>query len=278
MDSVNFTQKKSTIGALFLRGVFAKTKDLRVVHVLDKLLRLFAERIHFFGLTQIFQEELLVGVTLELPDQLFFACFSAIRVLLLDCRLRYATYSVVDVASGFPAAAECALVGGLEIFLLLDQVDPAVHFANSVSVQLEGTLETDLLCYMIHLQTSCILLSEYKSQEMYRRERLHVIVFLAPIHYVLVTCPSNLVRYDPWFIQIASNFFHTLIVVHRVHCSEKKDCLSLLRHFPPGINPLLIIECNSTSFRMWWMYSVKSSGNSTLSCNVRSTICPPECP
>ena len=36
--------------------------------------------------------------------------------------------------------------GGLRIFLLLDQVDPVVHFANSASVLHEATLETDLLC------------------------------------------------------------------------------------------------------------------------------------
>ena len=67
--------------------------------------------------------------------------------------------------------------GGLRIFLLLGEVDPAVHFANSVSIQLEGTLETDILCWKIHLQTSCILLSSRKSPEMYGRERLHVILF-----------------------------------------------------------------------------------------------------
>ena len=65
------------------------------------------------------RERLLVRVILELLNQLF-DCFSAIRVMLLDCKMRYAWYSVVDVA-------------GLRMFLLLDQVDPVVHFANSVS-------------------------------------------------------------------------------------------------------------------------------------------------
>ena len=49
--------------------------------------------------------------------------------------------------------------GGLRIFLLLDQVDPAVHFANSVSVSFEATLETDLFLGKTPLQSSCILLS-----------------------------------------------------------------------------------------------------------------------
>ena len=35
--------------------------------------------------------------------------------------------------------------GGLRIFLLLDQVDPVVHFANSASVQLEETVEVGML-------------------------------------------------------------------------------------------------------------------------------------
>ena len=36
--------------------------------------------------------------------------------------------------------------GGLRMFLLLDQADPAVHFATSVSASHEATLETDILC------------------------------------------------------------------------------------------------------------------------------------
>ena len=48
----------------------------------------FAERINLFGLIQVLQEKLLVPVILELLKQLF-ECFSAIRVLLLDCRTRY---------------------------------------------------------------------------------------------------------------------------------------------------------------------------------------------
>ena len=55
---------------------------------------------------------------------------------------------------------------------------------------------------------------------------------------------------------------------------KNTDCLSLLRLLLPGINPLLIIECISLRFPMWWMYSVKSSGNSTLSCNAGSTRLP----
>ena len=35
--------------------------------------------------------------------------------------------------------------GGLRIFLLLDQVDPVAHFANSASVKLEATVEIGIL-------------------------------------------------------------------------------------------------------------------------------------
>ena len=71
---------------------------------------LFAERIYLFGLIQVVQERLLVRVILELLNQLF-DCFSAIRVLLLDCKMRFAWYSVVDVAAaGLTTTSRCALV------------------------------------------------------------------------------------------------------------------------------------------------------------------------
>ena len=67
--------------------------------------------INLLRLTQVLQERLLVKVILELLNQL---CdrFSAIRVLLLDCRMRYAWYSVVNVAAtSFPVTSvRCALV------------------------------------------------------------------------------------------------------------------------------------------------------------------------
>ena len=55
-------------------------------------------------------------------------------------------------------------------------------------------------------------------------------------------------------------------------------CLPLLRLFPPGVNPFLIIEFNSLAFPKWWMYSAKPFGNSTWSCNSESKILSPECP
>ena len=95
--------------ALFVGRCFAKLED-RGALVGDQLLRLFAERISLFGLIQVLQERLLVRVVLERLNQLFDR-FSAIRVLWLDCRMRYAWYSTVDVAAaGFTATSRCALV------------------------------------------------------------------------------------------------------------------------------------------------------------------------
>ena len=34
-------------------------------------------------------------------------------------------------------------------------------------------------------------------------------------------CASISVWCDPWLVQVVSNFFFSLIVVHRVHCSER---------------------------------------------------------
>ena len=56
----------STIGALFRGRGFAKLEDLRIAHVGDQLLRLFAVRINFFGLSQVLQEKLLVRVILKI--------------------------------------------------------------------------------------------------------------------------------------------------------------------------------------------------------------------
>ena len=56
------------------------------------------------------------------------------------------------------------------------------------------------------------------------------------------------------------------------------DYLFLLLLRPPGISPRWIMECISKAFPMWLMYSVKSPGNSVLSCNNGSTKFSPEYP
>ena len=77
------------------------------------------EHINLFNIIQVLQVKLLDRVILELLNQLL-DCFSAIRVLLLDCRLKYAWYSVVDVAAaGFTVTSRYALVvWGFSCFLI----------------------------------------------------------------------------------------------------------------------------------------------------------------
>ena len=75
---------------------------------------------NLFSLFQVLQERLLVR-------DLFFA----IRVLLFDCRMEYAWDSTVNVAAAGFLRNFPIRFGGQRIFLLLHQVDPAVHFANS---------------------------------------------------------------------------------------------------------------------------------------------------
>ena len=103
----------------------------------------------------------------------------------------------------------------------------------------------------------CRPLPQYKSQVVCCGERLRVIVFdkfailsseralNCTQNRILMRSPSVFVWCDRWLVQVASNFFRAVIIVHRIHCSENTDCLSPLRLFPPGINPLLIIECIS---------------------------------
>ena len=113
------SESNAKSGHLFFGRGLAKLEDLRIVHIGDQLLRLFAEFINFFSLVQVLQERLLVRVALELLNQLF-DCFSAIRVLLLDCRMRYAWYSTGDVAAaGFHVTHRYALVvQGFSCFLI----------------------------------------------------------------------------------------------------------------------------------------------------------------
>ena len=67
--------------------------------------------------------------------------------------------------------------GGLRIFLLLDQVDLVVHFANSASEKLEATVEIGIFRGVAPPWSSCIPHSQYKSQLVCCGERLRVIVF-----------------------------------------------------------------------------------------------------
>ena len=65
-------------------------------------------------------------------------------------------------------------------------------------------------------KSDCVWSCLIKLQSFFLSELL-----IAPIHCILMRSPSIFIWCDPWRVQVASNFFHALIVVHRVHCSEK---------------------------------------------------------
>ena len=69
------------------------------------------------------------------------------------------------------------LLGGHKMFLCLVLVDLVVHFANSLSVQHVATLGIGFPCGSTPPWSSCIPLSQHKSEAVRCRERLRVIVF-----------------------------------------------------------------------------------------------------
>ena len=90
------------------------------------------------------------------------------------------------------------------------------------------------------------------------RERLRVIVFdkiavlsserelyIAPTYSILIRSRSIFVWSDPWLGQVASNFFHALIIVQQVNCNEKHGL------------PVPVETCDSWDQSTWncWMYS-----------------------
>ena len=93
------SQSQGTIGALFLGRGFAQLEGLRIVQIGDQLLRPFSERVNFFDLVQVLQEKIPCSGDARTARINFSNCFSAIRVLLLDCKMRFPWYSVFDVAA-----------------------------------------------------------------------------------------------------------------------------------------------------------------------------------
>ena len=67
---------------------------------------------------------------------------------------------------------------------------------------------------------------------------------VAPKYCILMNCPLIFVRYKSSFVQVISRIFWKSMLVHRFHgCEEHALSLSFLRCVPPGISPLLVIEC-----------------------------------
>ena len=143
---------------------FRKTRRNLCSCVGDQLLRPLAERINLFGLVQDLQERILVRVILELPTQLFDR-LTAIRVLLVDCRMRY---YVVDVAAaGFSTTWRCALVvWGCSCFLI------RLILSSTVRIRFQHTTRNLVrwhTCSIFPRWSSC---TQYKSQALCCRERV----------------------------------------------------------------------------------------------------------
>ena len=104
------SQYKAQSGHCFLEEVSQSSKisvlPMSVINFFDFSLNVLI----FSVLFKSCRKKLLVRVLLELLNQPF-DCFSAIRVLLLDCRMRYAWDSIVNVAAaGFTVTSRYALV------------------------------------------------------------------------------------------------------------------------------------------------------------------------
>ena len=169
---------------------------------------------------------------LELLNQLFDRLF-AISVLLLDCTMRYSWHSIVTVAAtGFTVTSRYGLVvRGFSCFLLklilLSTLRVRLQINSRQPWRLENFVEK--LIRSLHayhflntyrrlcvLESDCVGSCLIKLQSFLLSE-----LKIEPIHCILMRSPRYFLRCDPWLVQVASNFFHALIVVHRVHCSDE---------------------------------------------------------
>ena len=109
---------QSTVGALFLGRGFAKLEDLGIAYVGDQLLRLFVNVLIFSVSFKSCKSNSLFGWLSNCWINLFDRFF-AIRVALLDCRMRYPWYSIINVARcWFPRSRYALVVRRLSCFLL----------------------------------------------------------------------------------------------------------------------------------------------------------------
>ena len=119
-----------------------------------------------------------VRVILELLNQLFDRFF-AIRVLLLDCRMRNAWHSVVDVAvAGFPRNFPMRFSGLRDVAYFLIRSTLLSTLRIRLQYEHETTLETDIpVWYSSSLVLMYTAFSITTRRQRVCRERLRVIVF-----------------------------------------------------------------------------------------------------
>ena len=98
---------------------------------------------------------------------------------------------------------------------------------------------------------------------------------LDPVHRVLVYLSILPVKSNSWLGQVELRL-QEVSALHRIHCGEKYCLSPFLLIFPPAISAVRTIECKSVKLPTWYMYSVKSFGNTTRSCRKGSIWFPPE--
>ena len=196
-------------------------------------------------------------MVLELLDQpldFVLACC----ILLLDCRKRCSSYSMVHgVVTDFTVTFSNRWMVP-KMILRFGFVDFVDYSVSLILARLVALSEFSVLSGRAHQQFSYIPLSQCKLQAVCCSERLHVTAFgkIAAFSLGRTSNCTKILYFESvskyscvarsLFCQIACSFSHATYVVHRIHA-----CLPLLKLFPPAINPFLITEFNSFAFPTW---------------------------
>ena len=106
---------------------------------------------------------------------------------------------------------------------------------------------------------------------------LHSKMNVDPIHRVLMFLPCCMhVPCKTRRFQV--DRVRMLLFLSMGSTGRKNTVCLLLKFWPPGINPELMMECKLIAHPMWWKYSKKSLGINALSCNEGSMRLRPEWP
>ena len=165
--------------------------------------------------------------------------------------------------SEFPCNSSFRWVGP-KMILRLGLVDLVDHCANSLWEQPVAIMELTVLSGRAPPSFSYVPLSQCKRRAVFRRERLHVTVF-GKIEDLSLGRASNCTKL-PYFESVSkcSCMARSLVSSRSRGVSpipfsqsigftvvKNTASLLLLRLFPPGINPLLIMEFISLAFPTW---------------------------
>ena len=146
---------------------------------------------------------------------------------------------------------------GHKMFMHPVHVDLVDQFASSILAQTAVLSESSVPSGIAHPSSSCIPLSRCKQLVVCRGGRLHATLSgkTSILSLERVSNRINILYSDEVFqvfcveqslpCQVAWSFLLGFTIV------KNTDCLPRLRLCPPGINPLLIIECTSLTFPTW---------------------------